>query len=101
MSYFLERGFTQETIDKFQLGYCLDKSDAFTKAAIDKGYKIQYLTKVGLTKQKEDYTFDFYRGRVLFPIHSISGRVLGFGGRTLKSDKKLSLIHISEPTRPY
>ncbi|MCH1480338.1 MAG: DNA primase [Crocinitomicaceae bacterium] len=101
LSYFLERGFTQETIDKFQLGYCLDKSDAFTKAAIDKGYKIQYLTKVGLTKQKEDYTFDFYRGRVLFPIHSISGRVLGFGGRTLKSDKKVAKYYNSPESPIY
>ena len=101
LSYFLERGFTQETINKFQLGYCLDKSDAFTKAAIDKGYKIQYLTKVGLTKQKEDYTFDFYRGRVLFPIHSISGRVLGFGGRTLKSDKKVAKYYNSPESPIY
>ena len=101
LSYFLERGFTQETINKFQLGYCLDKSDAFTKAAIDKGYKIQYLTKVGLTKQKDDYTFDFYRGRVLFPIHSISGRVLGFGGRTLKSDKKVAKYYNSPESPIY
>lgn len=101
LSYFLERGFTQETINKFQLGYCLDKSDAFAKAAIDKGYKIQYLTKVGLTKQKEDYTFDFYRGRVLFPIHSISGRVLGFGGRTLKSDKKVAKYYNSPESPIY
>lgn len=101
LSYFLERGFTQETINKFQLGYCLDRSDAFTKAAIDKGYKIQYLTKVGLTKQKEDYTFDFYRGRVLFPIHSISGRVLGFGGRTLKSDKKVAKYYNSPESPIY
>ena len=101
LSYFLERGFTQETINKFQLGYCLDKSDAFTKAAIDKGYKIQYLTKVGLTKQKEDYTFDFYRGRVLFTIHSISGRVLGFGGRTLKSDKKVAKYYNSPESPIY
>jgi DNA primase len=101
LSYFLERGFTQETIDKFQLGYCLDKSDSFTKAAIEKGYKIQYLTKVGLTKQKDDYTFDFYRGRVLFPIHSISGRVLGFGGRTLKSDKKVAKYYNSPESPIY
>ena len=101
LSYFLERGFTQETINKFQLGYCLDRSDAFTKAAIDKGYKIQYLTKVGLTKQKDDYTFDFYRGRVLFPIHSISGRVLGFGGRTLKSDKKVAKYYNSPESPIY
>lgn len=100
-SYFIERGFTQETIDKFQLGYCLNKSDGFTKAALDKGYKLEYLTKVGLTKQKEDYTFDFYRGRVLFPIHSISGRVLGFGGRTLKNDKKVAKYYNSPESPIY
>jgi len=101
LSYFLERGFTQDTIDQFQLGYCLDVSDDFTKAALKKGYKLQYLTKVGLTKQKEDYNFDFYRGRVLFPIHSISGRVLGFGGRTLKNDKKVAKYYNSPESPIY
>ena len=101
LSYFLERGFTQDTIVQFQLGYCLDVSDDFTKAALKKGYKLQYLTKVGLTKQKEDYTFDFYRGRVLFPIHSISGRVLGFGGRTLKNDKKVAKYYNSPESPIY
>ena len=101
LSYFLERGFTQETIDQFQLGYCLDVSDDFTKAALKKGYKLEYLTKVGLTKQKEEYTFDFYRGRVLFPIHSISGRVLGFGGRTLKNDKKVAKYYNSPESPIY
>ncbi|MEJ6588782.1 MAG: DNA primase [Crocinitomicaceae bacterium] len=101
LTYFTERGFTKETIDTFQLGYCLDVSDAFTKAALEKGYNIEYLTKVGLTKQKEDYTFDFYRGRVLFPIHSISGRVLGFGGRTLKNDKKVAKYYNSPESPIY
>ena len=101
LSYFLERGFTQETIDQFQLGYCLDVSDDFTKSALKKGYKLEYLTKVGLTKQKEEYTFDFYRGRVLFPIHSISGRVLGFGGRTLKNDKKVAKYYNSPESPIY
>ena len=101
LTYFTERGFTKETIDTFQLGYCLDVSDAFTKAALEKGYNIEYLTKVGLTKQKEGYTFDFYRGRVLFPIHSISGRVLGFGGRTLKNDKKVAKYYNSPESPIY
>ena len=101
LTYFTERGFTQETIETFQLGYCLDVSDAFTKVALAKGYNIEYLTKVGLTKQKEDYTFDFYRGRVLFPIHSISGRVLGFGGRTLKNDKKVAKYYNSPESPIY
>jgi DNA primase len=83
LSYFEERGFRKDIIEKFQLGYCLNKGDDFTKAAQEKGYKLEYLEKVGLVKSKDDRHFDFFRGRVMFPIHSISGRVLGFGGRTL------------------
>ncbi|MDC3252772.1 DNA primase [Crocinitomicaceae bacterium] len=90
LSYFIERGFNQETIEKFQLGYCLNKSDDFTASALEKGYKKKYLEKVGLTKSKDERHFDFFRGRVIFPIHSISGRVLGFGGRTLITDKKIA-----------
>lgn len=90
LSYFVERGFRPETIEKFQLGYCLNKSDDFTQAALKKGYKLEYLEKIGLTKTKDDRSFDFFRGRVMFPIHSVSGRVLGFGGRTLQNDKKVA-----------
>lgn len=90
LSYFVERGFRPDIIEKFQLGYCLNKSDDFTKAALEKGYKLEYLEKIGLTKTKEDRSFDFFRGRVMFPIHSVSGRVLGFGGRTLQNDKKIA-----------
>ncbi len=95
LSYFKERGFTEETIKHFGLGYCLDQWDGFTKAALDKGYKLDYLDKTGLTIVKEDSEnpnnprkFDRFKGRVMFPIHSMSGRVLGFGGRILKNDKK-------------
>ncbi len=95
LSYFKERGFTDETIKQFQLGYCLDQWDSFTKAALDKGYKLDYLNKTGLTIVKEDAnnptnprTFDRFKARVMFPIHSLSGRVLGFGGRILTNDKK-------------
>ena len=101
LSYFVERGYTAETIEKFQLGYCIDKSDDFSKSAIKKGYKSEYLSKVGLIKVKDDRTFDFYRGRVIFPIHSISGRVLGFGGRTLKSDKKVAKYYNSPESPIY
>lgn len=90
LSYFEERGFRKDIIEKFQLGYCLNKGDDFTKAALEKGYKLDYLEKVGLVKSKDDRHFDFFRGRVMFPIHSISGRVLGFGGRTLITDKKIA-----------
>lgn len=90
LSYFEERGFRKDIIQKFQLGYCLNTGDDFTKAALAKGYKLEYLEKVGLVKTKDDRHFDFFRGRVMFPIHSVSGRVLGFGGRTLFTDKKIA-----------
>lgn len=90
LSYFEERGFRPDIIKKFQLGYCLNKGDDFTKAALAKGYKLEYLENVGLVKTKDERHFDFFRGRVMFPIHSISGRVLGFGGRTLITDKKIA-----------
>ena len=90
LSYFLERGFRPEIIEKFQLGYSINKGDDFTALAQEKAYKKEYLEKVGLTKTKDERSFDFFRGRVMFPIHSISGRVLGFGGRTLFTDKKVA-----------
>ena len=90
ITYFEERGFRKDIIERFQLGYSINVSDDFTKAAIAKGYKLEYLQNVGLVKTKDDRHFDFFRGRVMFPIHSISGRVLGFGGRTLFTDKKIA-----------
>jgi DNA primase len=90
LAYFEERGFRADIIKKFQLGYCLNSGDDFTKTALEKGYKKEYLESVGLIKTKDDRSFDFFRGRVMFPIHSISGRVLGFGGRTLITDKKIA-----------
>ncbi|AOW20630.1 DNA primase [Urechidicola croceus] len=89
-SYFKERGFTDETIKKFELGYGLEDWDAFTQNAQNKGYDIQFLEKTGLTIVNETKQFDRFRGRVLFPIHSMSGRVLGFGGRILTNNKKVA-----------
>jgi DNA primase len=88
LSYFKERGFRDDIIKKFDLGYCRDEWDNFTKAAVAKGYDLKYLASTGLTIVKENKQFDRFKGRVLFPIHSMSGRVLGFGGRILKVDKK-------------
>lgn len=88
LSYFKERGFTDETIKKFNLGYSLDQWSAFTDAALKKGYKLEFLEATGLTIVKENKQFDRFKGRVLFPIQSMSGRVLGFGGRILTNDKK-------------
>jgi DNA primase len=88
LSYFKERGFKDETIKTFELGYCLDEWDAFTKAALAKGYDLKYLASTGLSIVKDNRQFDRFKGRVLFPIHSMSGRILGFGGRILTADKK-------------
>ena len=88
LSYFKERGFSKETIEKFQLGYSLEQRDALTNEAIKKGYKLKYLTAVGLSIDKNNYRFDRFAGRVMFPIHSLSGSTIGFGGRILKTDKK-------------
>ena len=88
LSYFKERGFTNETIKKFSLGYSPETWDALTKEALGKGYKLEFLEAVGLTIPREDRPFDRFKGRVMFPIQSLSGRTLGFGGRILTNDKK-------------
>ena len=88
LSYFKERGFTNETIKKFSLGYSPEIWDAFTKEALGKGYKMEFLESTGLTIAREDRPFDRFKSRVMFPIQSMSGRVLGFGGRILTNDKK-------------
>lgn len=88
LSYFKERGFTDETIKKFDLGYCTEAWSGFTDEALKKGYKLEFLAETGLTIDKGDKQFDRFKGRVMFPIQSMSGRVLGFGGRILTNDKK-------------
>lgn len=90
LSYFKERGFSDETIKKFELGYALDEWSAFTDTALEKKYELSYLEKTGLTIVNENKKFDRFKGRVIFPIHSMSGRVLGFGGRTLLKDAKVA-----------
>ncbi|MDG0972917.1 MAG: DNA primase [Crocinitomicaceae bacterium] len=90
LSYFIERGFRPEIIERFQLGYCPQNEGSLTDAALKKGYKLKYLEALGLSRTKDDRHFDFFSGRVMFPIHSISGNVLGFGGRTLQSGKKVA-----------
>jgi len=88
LAYFKERGFTMPTIKKFGLGYSPEARDAFSKKAIHDAYKTEYLTLSGLSIQGKNNTlFDRFSGRVIFPIHSISGKVIAFGGRTLKNDK--------------
>ncbi|MDR0686381.1 MAG: DNA primase [Dysgonamonadaceae bacterium] len=88
MAYFHERGFREDTIKKFQLGYCLNERDSFTQTALNAGYKQELLVKIGLTVTGEnDYRADRFRGRVIFPIHSIAGKTVGFGGRIMSDNK--------------
>lgn len=90
-TYFKERGFTSDTIKKFGLGYSPEAWEAFSKEALGKGYKLEFLESTGLTIVREDGRMaDRFRSRVMFPIHSMSGRVLGFGGRILGNDKKVA-----------
>jgi DNA primase len=96
LSYFKERGFTNDTIKKFALGYSPETWDAFTKEALGKGYKMEFLESTGLTIAREDRPFDRFKSRVMFPIQSMSGRVLGFGGRILTNDKK-SAKYLNSP----
>jgi DNA primase len=90
MAYFRERGFHDDIIRKFQLGYSPEQKDALTNEALKEGYKLDYLVKTGLTIQKDDYKADRFRGRIIFPIHGLTGNVAGFGGRILKSDAKMA-----------
>ena len=91
LSYFHERGFRDDIIAKFQLGYSLDQRDAFTIAAIKAGYNKEYLIKTGLTIEGDNnYLGDRFRGRVMFPVHTLSGKVIAFGGRILKKDDKMA-----------
>lgn len=84
LSYFKERGFREDIIQKFQLGYSLEQKDAFTQEAIRNGFRKDYLVKTGLTIEGENYLVDRFRGRVIFPVHTLSGKVVAFGGRILK-----------------
>jgi len=88
LAYFKERGFRQDTLKKFDLGYSLEKRDAFSKRALANGHNKDLLVKTGLSIQHDDHIFDRFSSRVMFPIHSLSGQVLGFGGRILIKDPK-------------
>lgn len=88
LSYFKQRGYRKETIDKFRLGYCPEGYDTFSKEALQKGYSAELLEKSGLIKFRNDKYYDVYHGRVIFPIQAMTGRVLGFGARILKKNEK-------------
>lgn len=100
LTYFKERGFSQSTIEKFRLGYCPEGWDKFTQAALNAGFNLEHLILTGLTKKAESgKTFDFYRGRVIFPIYDKLGKPVGFGGRILKKDEKIAK-YFNSPESP-
>ncbi|HUM97929.1 MAG TPA: DNA primase, partial [Chitinophagaceae bacterium] len=88
LTYFQERGFREDIIKKFQLGYSPEARDAFTKEALAKQYNAELLIKTGLVANRNEQLVDNYRGRVIFPVHNHSGKVLGFGARILKKNDK-------------
>jgi DNA primase len=101
LSYFKERGFKDNTIKDFELGYSTDAWDHFTKDALSKGYQQEILEKAGLLIRKEEKQFDRFRGRVIFPIHNVSGKVIAFGARILKADKNQPKYLNSPETEVY
>ncbi|HQW85244.1 MAG TPA: DNA primase, partial [Ferruginibacter sp.] len=88
LSYLKERGFREDIIKKFQLGYNSEARDGFTKAALAAHYNLEYLQKTGLVNVRDGNAYDNYRGRIIFPIHNQSGKVLGFGARIIKKNDK-------------
>ena len=96
LSYFEHRGLKRETIEKFGLGYCPESWDAFTKSALAKGYKKEFLVKTGLTIESERGDFDRFRARVMFPVRDLAGKIIAFGGRIMTNDKK-SAKYLNSP----
>ena len=101
LTYFRERGFSKETIEKFQLGYSPDERDAFTSHALKNEYKEEFLVKTGLSIKNDRGLFDRFRGRVMFPVHNLGGRVIAFGGRILKKDEKTAKYFNSPESEVY
>ncbi len=90
LSYFRERSFRDDILKKFEVGFAPDGKTPFTEAAQKEGYKIEFLEKTGLTIKRDNWMRDRFAGRVIFPIHNLAGRVIAFGGRILKEDKKIA-----------
>ncbi len=90
LSYLKKRGYNLNTIDKFEIGYSPEDYNALENEAKNSNYSLEPLKKSGLIKEGEKGTYDFFRGRIIFPIHNITGRIIGFGGRTLRTDKKVA-----------
>ncbi len=96
LSYFKERGYNEQVVKQFELGYSLDKWDGLLKQAKVKGHQEDTLVEAGLVIKKDEKVYDRFRGRVIFPIHNITGKVVGFGARTLKADKGAKYINSPE-----
>ncbi|MDD4190439.1 MAG: DNA primase [Mangrovibacterium sp.] len=90
LAYLRERGIRDDIIKKFELGYCPDGKDHFTRHAQKQGYKMDFLEKTGLSIKRDDWVRDRFAGRVMFPVHNVAGRVIAFGGRSLKADKNIA-----------
>ena len=101
LPYFRERGYLNPIIERFQLGFCPEPDNAFSTHALQNGYSKELLMEMGLCKEGKTGLFDFYHGRVMFPIHSVTGHVLGFGGRTLFTDKKIAKYFNSPESEIY
>ncbi|MBC8005065.1 MAG: DNA primase [Verrucomicrobia bacterium] len=101
LSYLRERGIRDDMITKFELGYCPEGKDLFTRAAQKEGYKMEYLEKTGLTIKRDEWVRDRFGGRVIFPVHNVAGRVIAFGGRTLTNDKKVAKYINSPESEVY
>lgn len=101
LTYFKQRGFTDQIIEKFQLGFGPEGKDVFVRECANKGYKEEFLSKTGLATIKPEYKRDRFSGRVIFPIHGQSGKVLAFAGRTLSSDKKVAKYINSPESEVY
>ena len=99
LSYFESRGFRKPILDKFKIGYCPDSWDALSQAALDSGYEKDRLLTLGLVKETDGKPWDFFKGRVMFPIRDVTGRTIAFGGRTLRSDKKIAK-YFNSPESP-
>ena len=88
LSYLRERGFRDEILQKFQVGYCLEQRDAFAKAAVAAQYNVEYLQKSGLVVLRDEKLLDNYRGRIIFPVHNHTGKTIGFGARIIKTNDR-------------
>ena len=101
LSYFRSRGFRDDTVTNFGIGWCPERRDAMTKAALDAGYSLDRLISAGLSKERDGSAYDFFRGRVMFPIRDTTGRVIAFGGRTLRKDKDVAKYFNSPESALY